>query len=302
MSTRITQSMIARGTLHDLHHVAARLSETQQRLSTGKQLTRPSDDAFATGRAISLRADLEGLRQYASTASDATGWVAATDTALGSIGDVAQRARELLLQGSSDTASPQARAAIAAEVDQLVDAAKQEGNATHAGRYVFSGTRTDVRPYATGSPVDAYAGDANDIARTIGAGVSVTINVKGSDVLGDGSDGRLLDTLRLMAAHLRGSTPADSVALRTTDLAALDANIDTLLELRAGVGATTNRLDGAGARLAELQESASALLSETEDADMAEVLIDYSTQQSVYQSALKAGANVVQASLLDFLR
>ncbi len=45
-----------------------------------------------------------------------------------------------------------------------------------------------------------------------------------------------------------------------------------------------------------------SLLSKTEDADMAKTLVDASTQQAVYQSALQAGAKIVQTSLLDFLR
>ena len=71
---------------------------------------------------------------------------------------------------------------------------------------------------------------------------------------------------------------------------------------RAVVGATSNRLEVAGSRLLELEESAQGLLSETEDADMAKAMIDFSMQQSDYQSALKTGANIVQASLLDLLR
>lgn len=300
MSSRITQSMLSRSTLGDLQDVAGRLAQTQRKLSTGKEITRPSDDPFAAGRALSLRGDVEGLRQYARNAADAEGWVAATDSALGAITDIAQRARELLLQGASDTVPQSARDKIAAEIDQLAEAAKQEGNATHAGRYLLAGTATGTQPYTTAG--DAYGGDGADIARTIGPGVSVVVNVRGSDVLGDGADGRLLNVLRDIAADLRGSTPADRAALRGGDLIALDASVDTLLTRRAQVGATANRLQAAGGRLAELEESAATLLSETEDADMAQVLIDYSMQQSVYQSALKAGANVVQVSLLDFLR
>ena len=44
------------------------------------------------------------------------------------------------------------------------------------------------------------------------------------------------------------------------------------------------------------------LLSETEDADMARTLTDLTMQQAVYQSALKSGAQIVQPSLIDFLR
>lgn len=296
--TRITQSMLSRSTLHDLQNVRKHLADTQRKISSGKEIARPSDDPFAAGRALSLRADVSGLEQYKRTAADAEGWARATDTALGSITDIAQRARELLLQGANDTLPQPARNAVAAEIDQLIAAAKNEGNATYAGRYLFAGTATDTRPYADG-PGDAFGGNGNDIARQIGPSVSVAINVNGGAVLGDGADGKLLDTLRSISSNLRAGDPA---ALRATDLAALDANIDGLLETRAGVGATSNRLEAASGRLAELIESSSKLLSDTEDADMAETLIEYSMQQSVYQSALKAGANVIQPSLMDFLR
>jgi flagellar hook-associated protein 3 FlgL len=130
----------------------------------------------------------------------------------------------------------------------------------------------------------------------------VTVNVRGDDVLGGGADGKLLQTLRDAAQHLRGGTPTDLDALRTGDVRALDRNLDTVNQLRAAVGSTTNRLEIARDRLAELEESSGALLSETEDADMAKTMVEFSMQQSVYQSALKSGANIVQSSLLDFLR
>jgi flagellar hook-associated protein 3 FlgL len=75
-----------------------------------------------------------------------------------------------------------------------------------------------------------------------------------------------------------------------------------LIGARAVVGALSNRLEAAGSRLGELEQSTTQLLSETEDADMAKTLVDYSMQQSVYQAALKAGSQLIQPSLLDFLR
>jgi flagellar hook-associated protein 3 FlgL len=169
-----------------------------------------------------------------------------------------------------------------------------------AGRSLFAGTATNVKPYDTAS--DAYNGDTGDIVHTIGPGVSVVVNVRASDVLGDGTDGKMINTLRDIAAHLRSGTPADDAALKGSDIVAIDKSLDTLLSARAQVGAVANPLSAADDRLAELQENAKGLLSKTEDADMAATLIDYSMQQSVYQSALRAGAGIVQASLLDFLR
>jgi flagellar hook-associated protein 3 FlgL len=129
--------------------------------------------------------------------------------------------------------------------------------------------------------------------------------VLGSDVLGNGqaaADGKLLDVLRDISDHLKSGTVADANTLRTTDLQALDANLDAIGQVRATVGATTNRLESADSRLQQVEESTTKLLSDVEDADMAKTYVDFSMQQSVYQSALRAGANIVQQSLLDFLR
>ena len=43
-------------------------------------------------------------------------------------------------------------------------------------------------------------------------------------------------------------------------------------------------------------------LSKTEDADIAETLIELNSQTAAYQAALRAGASIVQTSLMDFLR
>jgi flagellar hook-associated protein 3 FlgL len=304
MSNRITQMMVARSVLTDLQSTSERLSATQRKLSSGKEITRPSDDPYGATRAIGLRSELEATRQYQRNVDDGIAWANATDVSLGKIGDAAQRVRELLVQGASDAAGPTSRSAAADEIDQLVEALKQEADSAYGGHYIFAGTATTTRPYAVGGS-DAYAGNGGAIMREIGPGVSVPINVVGSDLLGSGqaaADGKFLNVLRDIADHLRAGTPAASEALRTTDLRALDSNLDALMRARAGVGATVNRLETAASRLSEVEETQIGLLSKTEDADMAKTMIDFSMQQSVYQSALKSGANIVQASLLDFLR
>jgi flagellar hook-associated protein 3 FlgL len=304
MSTRITNQMISRSVLADLNDVSTRLSKTQQRMSSGKQITRASDDPYGTSRALTLRSDVAATQQYQRNVGEAVAWQDVTDAALSKITDSVQRAHELAIQGASDAAGPAARKAAAAEIDQLIESVKQEANASFGGRYVFSGTSTNVRPYAVGG-ADTYAGDAGTVAREIGPGVSVQVNVLGSDVLGNGqaaADGKLLNVLRDISAHLKSGTVADANTLRSTDLQGLDANLDAIGTVRATVGATTNRLETADSRLQQVEESTTKLLSDVEDADMAKTYVDFSMQQSVYQSALRAGANIVQQSLLDFLR
>jgi flagellar hook-associated protein 3 FlgL len=219
--------MIHRGVLADLNDIATKVSRTQLKMSSGKEILRPSDDPFGAGRALALRAELTGLEQYRRNATDAEGWTTATDTALGTIGDLAQRARELLLRGASGTTPPAEREKVAQEIDQLLGAVKDTANSKYAGRSLFAGTATATKPY--GAAADAYLGDTGDIVRSIGPGISVIVNMRGSEVLGDGTDGKLLNTLRDISAHLRSAAPGDIAALGNSDIVAIDRAIDDVV-------------------------------------------------------------------------
>ncbi len=295
--TRVTQSMISRTLLADLEGVAERMTQTQRKLSSGKELEKPSDNPYGVSRALQLRDELGANRQYQRNVEEVASWQTVADTALRQIADHVQRARELLIQGGTDTASPQARQAIATEITQLIDAIKTEGNTRLGDRLVFAGSATLTQPYQLGAS-DAYAGNAEIVRREIGPGVQLDLNVIGQQVLGDDTTG-LLSSLRSIVADL---TAGNGNALRTTDIQNLDAALDTLTAAQAVVGARQNRLDAAQLRLRELEENANSLLSETEDADMAETLVQFSMQKAVYESALKAGAEIIQPSLMDFLR
>ena len=308
MSTRITSSMTTRSVLSDLNRIAAQQDLTRRQMSSGKAITKPSDDPYGAARAMSLRTDLSGVKQHQRNVDEAQSWMSVTSTTLSSITDLAQKARELTVQGATDTLSQSGRDAIADQIDQLIAGMKQEGNATYDGRYVLGGSRTNTPPYdATLTKTDpsvttndAYSGDAASQLREIGPGVTLAVNVHGDEVLGgaSGSSGNLLGVLRDIATHLRSG---DTAALGGGDIKAVSDQIDNLLAVQARVGAGMNRLDTASSRLAQIEESTTSMLSNTEDADMAEVITNYSTQQAVYQSALNAGARIVQTSLLDFL-
>ena len=296
MSMRITTGMTQRNILSDLNRVSEALTRTQQKVASSKEITRPSDDPFGASRALALRTSIEGTRQYQRNIQDAQGWQETAEIALSDITDAVHRAHELLVEGSSSTTPPEARASIAAEIDQLIEGVKQNANATYRGRFVFAGTATDSAPYVSGD--DAYHGSTAPVERQVGPDVPLAIGVLGTDILGDGADGKLLDVLRGIAANLRAD---DGPALQA-DIAKLDSNLDTVLGVRALNGARQNRLDAALSRLQEVEESSIRQLSETEDADIAKTLIEFNSQQAAYQAALKAGASIVQASLMDFLR
>jgi flagellar hook-associated protein 3 FlgL len=296
MSMRITTGMTQRNILADLNRVSDKLSRTQSKIASNREITRPSDDPFNAARALALRTSMESTQQYQRNIQDALGWQETAEIALSDITDALHRAQELAVDGASDTSPPEARLSIAAEIDQLIEGIKQNGNSTYRGRYVFAGTTTDAPPYVAGD--DLYHGSPDDVERQIGPGVALSIGLRADSFLGNGADGKLLQVLRDVSAHLKAD---DGTALRG-DLDLLGAKEDELLGARALNGARQNRLDAALTRLTEVEESTLKQLSETEDVDIAKAMIDFTSQQAAYQAALKAGASIVQTSLLDFLR
>jgi flagellar hook-associated protein 3 FlgL len=310
---RITTRMVQSTVLSDINAASDKLMRTQLRASSGKQITRPSDDPYGTSKAIALRSSVAATQQYQHNVSDGTGWMNATEQAMASMTSSVQRARDLLVQGANGTVDASSRASMADEIDQIIAGLKQDANTKYGASYLFSGSATDTVPYpkpddASGVD-DAYQGDLGGsdptkvgVVRQIGPGVSLTINTVASDIIGSGQaagDGKLLDTLRDISAHLRSG---DTASLTGSDQTALDSNIDKLLEARAANGAKTNRLDAAASRLEQVEGSVTESLSNVEDADIAQTMIDLSSQTAAYQAALKSGANLVQSSLMDFLR
>jgi flagellar hook-associated protein 3 FlgL len=307
MSSRITTSMVQRNILADLNAVSDRLVRSQLKAASGNEISKPSDDPYNTSRAMALRTDQAANAQYQRNVADALGWQTATETALASITESMQRARELLVQGGSGSSDTTARDAVAGELEQILAGIKQDANATYRGAFVFAGAKTSTAPYADG-PDDVYKGDQAGldpaipgIVRQIGPGVSMTINTVGDDVLGSGqgADTKVLAVLRNAIDHLRAG---DTAAVRDTDLGQMDANLNTLLEARARNGARTNRLESAADRLGQVEDATRKQLSDVEDADIAKTLIELSSQTAAYQAALRSGASIVQSSLMDFLR
>lgn len=297
---RTTNNQSAVHVLDDLQRVSASLQHTQRKLSTGKEINQVEDNPVGAGRAMHLRSEVSDVQQYQKNINEALGFQDASESAMSSVQDIMKRAKELVVQAGNGTLDQTGLNNIAAEIKQLVEAARQSMNGTYAGRYLFSGTATLTPPFP--SPALTYAGDDNTMQRVIGQGEQVDLNLRGWEAFSvppTNSGQNVLQLLDKVATDLQSGNRA---ALGGPDLQGVDAMLDQLSASRAQVGARTNRLETQQSRLKDLELNVEDLLSKTEDADMAKAMVDFSMQQSIYQSALQSGARVLQPSLLDFLR
>jgi flagellar hook-associated protein 3 FlgL len=82
----------------------------------------------------------------------------------------------------------------------------------------------------------------------------------------------------------------------------IDRNIDNVLSVVSEVGTKLQRLESTKNKLADTKVVIQKLLSENEDIDLPKAILEFQTQQNIYQAALLSATKIVQANLFDFLR
>lgn len=293
--TRVTQNMMMDRSYSALQTGLNRLAKNQEQLSTGRVLNRPSDSPTDTTSAMRIRASIADQKQYTRNIDDGMGWLGQIDNTLTSVLGQVQRSKELALQGANGaTSSPQAREALAVEVEQLRESMINASNASYLGRPVFGGLVDGRSAYDTSG---SFVGIPGEVSRTVAEGVKVAVNVNGPQAFGpDGAN--LFDDLAQLAAGLRAG---DQDAIRGK-IGDLDGALSRLTSMLGDVGARYNRLERASQSAMDLSLSLSSSLSEVENVDLARATMDLKMNEVAYQAGLAATARLVQPSLSDFLR
>ncbi|GID25103.1 flagellin N-terminal helical domain-containing protein [Paractinoplanes brasiliensis] len=307
--SRVTDTSMKSRMLGDLNRAMARGQKLQEQISSGKQLSRPSDSPTGTVSSLQLRGEMRATQQYARNADDGLGWLGTIQDKLGAASGQIIRVRDLTLQGLSSANNDSARAALAVEIENIRDSLVSEANAKYMGRPVFGGTTPggvafeaanadDVangRAVAVGDIV--YRGNEGTTSRTVGANAKVRIEANGKEAFGDG-DTQLFKVLDDISKALRGNNDADL----DEALGNLDTAHDLLKSTLSDVGARYNRITQMKQSADDHLLSVTSQLSDIEDVDLPKAIMELQIQQTSYQAALAASAKVIQPSLIDFLR
>lgn len=142
---RITNKMMTNNALYNINNNKNLMSTLEQQYSTGKKITKPSDDPIIAVRALKFRTNLSELNQYyEKNIPDALSWMDVTESALDSVNEIITSMNTYCNQGANDYPTAEDRNSIVTNLQQLKDQLYQEGNTNYAGRYVFSGYKTDT--------------------------------------------------------------------------------------------------------------------------------------------------------------
>lgn len=299
---RVTQEGITQNTIQRLMQRLSRVEDAQARLSSGKSITKASDDPSAMNQLLVLRAQQRAREQEARNAADGLTWLNMSDSALQAVVSRIHRARELVVR------APQldgpAREAARSEIAAIQDELRGILNTRVDGRPVFGGmSEGDPIQGAPGTwALNAATGADADITRRVAEQETVTVNVTAEAVVGavDPLDPEanlftLLDDV--MARITAGDAAGISAALDP-----IDAALRRVGAQQAKVGANANRIESAMTRNSDDLLAIRGQLAQAEDVDLVEAVMELQTQEVAYQATLAALSRVLQPSLVDFIR
>ncbi|KYH32696.1 flagellar hook-associated protein FlgL [Neomoorella mulderi] len=299
---RITNRMLNNNVIRNINRNLEIMSRTQEQMASGKRVNRPSDDPIVVARILAFKTSIAANDQYKKNMEDAKGWLDASESALGMATEVLQRARELAVYGSNGTMPRESMQALGKEVDQLLDEMVQVANTSYGGRYIFGGSQTTTTPFekisdqsGKVSSVD-YKGNPAALNWEIAPGVVVAVNENGGEIFKD-----VIDIFKLLIDLRNGLDEGSYTDVQST-LSKFDQAIDHILNIRATLGAKSNRMEMAMSRLDDNQIGLTQTMSKLADIDLAETVMNYKNQENVYLASLATGAMVLQPSLIDYLR
>lgn len=142
---RMTNKIMQNNSLYNINNNKILQDKLSTQMSTQKKLTRPSDDPVIAIRALRLRTSVSELSQYyEKNAPDAESWLSVTEKALGTVTSVLTDMIKQATKGANKDLGVEDLNIIAEQMKSLRDEYYCTGNVDYAGRYVFTGYRTDT--------------------------------------------------------------------------------------------------------------------------------------------------------------
>jgi flagellar hook-associated protein 3 FlgL len=150
-----------------------------------------------------------------------------------------------------------------------------------------------------GPPVGTDVATVLGFAQTRSQDNAADLGIAGQGEVDEVVSDNMFLTLSKLRTELLKSDPDPNTVDEV--LASFDRDLDNLLLNRTDVGSRINRLQSTQERYGAFEVFLTELLSENEDADLAETITHLTTQTNILEGSLAAGAQILRPSLLDFL-
>ncbi len=314
--SRITTLQMSNTMLDYIMGAESRYNELTKTASSGLKVDKPSDNPSATKSILNITAEIDKLKRYLDNMSNAESELNSVDSKLEALTDLIQTSSDYATQAANGTYNDEDLANIKSQIDQIIESVVDIANTKFNGKYVFSGAATLTETYTKNSStgVISYNGTTSseyERYANISDGVSVAINVRGSDLFGSytpattspvapATGSGLFYTLGTLSAAL-GSIPPDKATISTC-IDNLGTDLDTVTKTRTELAAVSNRFEMTSDTIDNTLINLTNYKSNLQDADLTEVLTDLATAENALQATYSVTSQMLsQVTLLDYM-
>ncbi len=304
---RVSSNVTYNDFIKNLNRNAVKVQKTLNQLSSLQEVSQSSDNPLLVSKIINLNVSLGKNATYAQEIKDSISWSNTQDGALESVSSSMNRIRTLMQASGTATAGKEEIKANKNEIQQELRSVVAALNTNFDGRYVFAGQATDKAPYEVieddnGEVIGIqYNGTSDDLPREIADGVTVNLVTDGSKMMAAGEE--KLDTfVKDLMAALNEGEDGNKDQLSGSLMERIDKLSSNFVDNRTHIGAVANRLKAAEARNETEKLSMTQSLSERQDVDVAEKYMEYQNQMLAYKTTMAMGTQIMQTTILDYVR
>ena len=308
MSMKVSTSMFFDKASSMLSNVQGSLAKTQEQLSTGKQIIKPSDVPEKAAVVTRLESELARQTSYQNSLKTVDIRLKSEETALTNTSDVMYRMKELAMQAANDTLSTADRQSVSLEMSQLRDQMLSLANSQDSnGNYLFAGSRVTKMPFSPDAKgMVNYQGDQNRMVVGVGDNRRMNLNMAGTDaftnvVRDDGKGGRVgIGFFQSLDDLVNSVKNSDKVGLQR-GLGEIDSLQQGLSNASAQVGTDMNVIDSQNNVLDEIVLRLKSTMSDVQDLDYTEAITKMNKDQLALEAAQNTFAKISKLSLFNFI-
>jgi flagellar hook-associated protein 3 FlgL len=305
---KVSTSLFFERASAQLGNVQGSLAKTQEQLSTGKQITKPSDEPDKASTVTRLESEMARQKSYQETLTTVQTRLTSQETSLRNVSDVLIRIKELTVQAANDTVSSADRKAIGLEIIGLRDQLLSQANAQDTnGNFLFAGSRSTQAPYA----VDAnghitYQGDQSRMKVQVGDNRRMNANTPGSDVFlrvvrDDGKGNQVgvnfFEALKDLSDAIINGLPKDM----DRGLGEIDILQQGISNATAQIGSDMSVVDMQNSVLDETTLRLKSTLSDVQDLDYTEAITRMNKDQLALEAAQSTFAKIAKLTLFNYI-
>jgi len=302
---RITSNTVAASLVAELDRLSSEQSRLTQEMATGRRLLNPSDDVAATGRVMSYNSQKTALQQYESNSQRALTNISVSTTTLNALKDVASSAFNIgpAAMGSSD---PTTLTTYANQLNGQLEQALSLSNQQLNGSYLFGAAANTQAPFTATrdaqGKITAITYNAAGLPGANGAAPKIAVdeNTNVATTTSGPENQQMLTFLNNLIA-LRDNVATNNQAGMQTAQNAIDTDENNIVGMLGNLSAAQVRVKSIQTQNENRFNQLADLSGSDTEADQAQVILQYKASVKSYESALQAGSNLMQKSLLDYL-